>query len=362
MDNKAEKYAFGIIIILLGFSMSGVHILRYAFYLSPLFCFFIWLAFGNFKFYNYATPFLLLLLAGLPSVYDVDFNGFKMFYFIFVYSFLFSIFNFSKIEIDFRWMLFYLFFLFILSMRGVLGSGQFSFSIMNSESSFESTLAFPVGLIAVYFFTVKRYFWFLLASALCILMLKRIVLLAIIALVLLRLCNKLIQRLILNPYVVTLGSAIGLVICIEFATGSFDQLIHDTLKQSANQLAMGRQVLWSLSLKALNFNYFDYMFWGAGENKVVYTLNHLFMNAFKTQDVRLHNDLLLIILQYGILIFLAFVFMLNNRYSLEQRGISLFMTIIFMTDNVLIYQHVMVFYFFIMSQLERADKLRSSSP
>jgi len=342
--------------------MSGIHVFRYTFYLSPLFCFFIWIAIGKFRFYKYATPFLLLLLAGLPSAYDLDFNGFKVFYFIFVYSFIFSIFDFSKIEIDFRWMLFYLFILFILSMRGVLSSGQFSFSIMNSESSFESTLAFPVGLVAVYFFTIKRYFWFLLASALCVLMLKRIVLLAIIAFVLLRLCNKIIQRLILNPYVVTVGAGIGLVVCIEFANGNFDQLIHDTLKQSANQLAMGRQVLWGGALKALNFNYLDYFFWGAGESKVIYTLDHLFRNTFKVQDVRLHNDLLLITLQYGILIFLAFVFMLNKRHSLEQRGISLFMTIIFMTDNVLIYQHVMVFYFFIMSQLERADKVRSSSP
>ncbi len=336
--------------------MSGIHVFRYAFYLSPLFCFFIWVAFGGFKFYKKATPFLLLLLASLPSVYDLDFNGFKMFYFIFVYSFIFSIFDFSKLEIDFRWLLLFLLVIFILNVRDILRAGGFSFSIMDSESSFESTLAFPVGLVVIYFFTVKRYLWFVVASILCVLMLKRIVLLAIIAFICLRLCNRSIQKSILNPYVVTVCTTIGLVVCIEFASGTFDKLIRDVLNQSANQLAMGRQVLWGSTLEALKFNYLDYLFWGAGEGKVIYTIDHLFRTGFKVQDVRLHNDLLLITLQYGMLILIAFVFTLNNRRSLEQRGVSLFMTIIFMTDNALIYQHVMVFYFLIMAQLERASK------
>lgn len=351
MNNQSEKHAYIVIISLLYISLLGFSSVRYAFYLSPVFAFFIWIA-GSVNSISFRTaPFVLLLLASIPSAYDLNFYSFKLSYFIFVYAFLFSIFDFSKIEINFNKVLLCIFILFLFNVLRSTNLNHFTYSVLNSESTFENTLAFPVGILALYFFMSKKYISFILSTLLCIIMLKRIVILALIVSLMPRFFGKKLQNLIVNPYFVTFFACLTLFLSIELANGSFDVFFKEFFHQSTNQLAQGRQTVWRTALTALHFNYADFAFWGVGQGKATALLDKL----FHIQDVRLHNDMLLIVLQFGILIFIGFTFLFNNNKTQNERTLSLFITIIFFTDNVLIYQHVMVIYFLALSQLERHE-------
>lgn len=352
MNSLGERRVYFIMMSLLYLALLGLPAIRYIFYVLPPIALIIWLSDKDRSINFNAAPFVLLLIASVPSIYDIDVNSFKMSYFTFVYAFVFSIFDFSKIEISFKKCLMFLVFIFLFNILLQGGGGRFSFSIANSESTFESTLAFPVGLIALYFFIAKKYLYSFLSLALCLLMLKRIVILALIISLFPKLCGVRVQRLIVNPYVVTIAGTIVTVLIIEFSKGSFDNIFVEYLDQSANQFSKGRQQLWAATLDVLKFNYQDFIFWGVGQGKVTTLLD----KVSYTKDIRLHSDLLLLLLQFGIVVFVLFLFLLNKHKSIDKRTVSLFLTMLLVTDNVLVYQHVMVFYFLILSQIERIDR------
>ncbi|WP_415879638.1 hypothetical protein [Methylomonas sp. TEB] len=351
VDGRAEKYAYFVLMLLLYISMTGFYSVRYAFYLAPLPAILIWILGGKYSIGNRAAPFVILLLASLPSVYDLTFDTFKISYFIFVYAFVFSIFDFSKIQINFNKTIGVIILLFVIQIIIMGGVKKFNFSIANSESSFESTLAFPVGIIVLYFFLTKKYISFALSLLLCVLMLKRIVILALLVSIIPHFMGKKIRDLIINPLTVTIFASLAVFLTIELADGTFDSYIREYFDQSTNQLTKGRQQLWSTVLRALNFSYVDFIFYGVGQGKVTEVLDR----AFHSENVLLHNDLLLLLMQFGGVVFFAFLYLFNKHGSINKRTLSLFITIIFFTDNVLIYQHVMVFYFLALSQIERQE-------
>ncbi len=346
-----ERRAYISMMMLLYIALIGISFLRYVFYLLPIAALFIWLTYRNRSVNFTAMPFWLLLAASISSLYEADANGMKMSYLMFVYTFTFTLFDFSKIEINFNKSIIFIFFVFLIHI--VLGGevGHISFSLINSESTFESTLAFPLGVLALYFFIVKKYFSFIISVVLCVIMLKRIVIVALFLAIAPRFLGERLRSFILNPYTVSIFCGLTVMFLIELAKGSFDVFFVETIDQSANQFTKGRKELWDATLNVVNFNYSEFAFWGVGQGKVTTLLE----NAFHTKDIRLHSDLLLLVLQFGGLIFISFIFFLNKHDSMNKRTMSLFLTTLFLTDNVLVYQHVMVFYFLAMSQLERAE-------
>jgi len=348
----SEKIMVFSFCILMTIAITGLPYLRYAVYIIPAWAMFIWIL-GNRHNLNTSTmnvAFILLMVLSLASFYPWDFNTFKKVFFIYVFSSVFILFDFSRVKIDLRYL--GVFFLFLSILTEVLqysGRQSVTYSIIESKSMFESTFAFPLGLFALYFFIQKKYLWFLIFSVFLILFLKRVVLLAIILCILTWLTPRNLRKFFLNPFVVTVISLLIVIISIDFAQGTYDQFIFNFFERSPNDLSKGRQLLWGSALSAIKFSYDGFILWGVGIGKVVSDLQ----TTLYMERVLLHSDLLSLVLEIGIIPFTIFIYLLNNQKNHDQRLISLYLVIMFVTDNVLIYQHVMFVYFFIQSQLIR---------
>jgi hypothetical protein len=132
---------------------------------------------------------------------------------------------------------------------------------------------------------------------------------------------------------------------IEFAYGRFDELLTAITGRSANALSMGRQELWSKVLGRVGFDYADFAVMGVGMDKVLG--GHL----AKTLWTPFHNDLLAIWLSYGAIAMIIFVGLVLVPRDPESRALATFILTIFLTDNTLMYQHVMIPYLFMLSAI-----------
>ena len=338
------------------FASSGVPLVRYAFYGIPFLSVMVWLASGKpqFNFNVVVAPFILLLVLSTISLIPWDYNTFKKTYFIFVFSSVFLLFDFSKVEIDFRKLGF---FFVALAIFGIFASGeglkQVEYSVLDSKSAFESSFAFPIGLIALYFIIVRKYILGIIFIACAMVFLKRIVLVAILLSIIVWFLPGKIRKFVLNPWSVTIATLLITVLSIYFSYGYLDQYILDSTGKAANEITKGRESLWNSALLAVNFSYDSFILWGVGVGKVVTQLQQ----TFNVDRILLHNDLLSLVLEIGFVFFIIFIFMLNAAKTDEQRLIALFITMLFSTDNVLIYQHLMFVYLLIQQDLSKLHTL-----
>ena len=352
MRKRTESLAYLALLGLLLLSMVGIPHLRYAFYTAPVATLSLWLLNKEQRITvsRPLLPFALLLLLGLLSLIDYDLNSAKKTFFIFVYVWTFALFDFSRITIDFRKLA--VFFTFIFLARTLMVKGiawhQFEFSVLDSRSSLESTLAFPLGLITLYLFLDKRYLWFGLMALLCLVALKRVVLLALLVSILINLVPQRFRRYLLNPVTISAALLGAVLLMIEFAHGRFDSVIMEYTGLAANHFSKGRQQLWATALTAASYTPSAFLFSGIGVGKVVTVLQ----KAYHADRILLHNDLLTIVLESGFAFFLLFIFLLNHHRSLARRTTALFLSILFLTDNVIIYQHVMFVYLLIQSVID----------
>lgn len=350
MNIAKERYMYYTFIFLMVLAHSGLPLTRYSVYVIPVFAVVIWLAGGKPKlnFNIIITPFVFLLVLSVFSIIPWDYNTFKKAFFIFVFTTVFLLFDFSKIKIDFKKLALF-FILLAFFMKFVMGSGMsnIEFNFLDSRSAFESTFAFPIGLIALYFIVIRKYIIGLVFFAVSILFLKRIVLIAIVLSLLVWFLPEKFRKYILNPLFTTTAAVFVTILSINFAFGNFDGILFDLTDKSANDLSKGRQSLWSSTLLAVDFTYQSFIIWGVGIGKVLSSIE----NILHVKGVLLHNDLLSLVLEIGFIFFVIFVFLLNSVKSAEQRLVALFITMLFITDNVLIYQHMMFVYLLIQQSL-----------
>lgn len=350
MNMNKEKFIYVSFVLLMVLVHSTIPFTRYAIYLLPFLAILVWFVNGEAKlnFNKIIAPFALLFFLSVLSLIPWDFNTFKKAYFIFVFTSVFLLFDFKKADIDFRKLgLFFVglgvFWLF------VSGSGvkNIDYDLLDSRSAFESTFAFPIGLLSLYFFVTRKYLWGLVFFLCSALFLKRIVLIAIILSVIAYFLPSKIRKVVLNPWSITFSAVSITVFSIIFSFGYFDDVIVDLTGRSANDLSKGRQDLWSSALLSVGFTYDSFILWGVGIGKVVSNIEVV----LDIKGVLLHSDLLSLVLEVGFLFYIAFVYLLNAVRRPEQRAIALFLTILFTTDNVLIYQHLMFVYLLIQQDL-----------
>lgn len=349
-----EDIVFWVFALLLMISSSGLRDVRYAVYLMPMVAAIIWLGAGNYRLHlnRNNAPFLLLFALAVAVAYDLDLNWAKKTYFLFAYVSVFVLFDMSKMKLDVRvfniviiGLFFYTELVFGPDRKSLAGG----VSLIESRALLESTFGFSLGLFAVYFLTQKKYFWFIFNVALSALAFKRIVLLALIMVVIAYLIPKRLKSLLLHPALLTVYIMITLAMFLEVAQGTFDDLISQYLGISANQLLMGRQDLWSLAMKLINFDYGDFTLFGVGYGGVTSALQ----SVYGGRDVLLHSDLLLVLFDNGIIATAVFVFLLLAQKTREEKYLAIYLCLILLTDNVLIYQHVMVPYLLLLGALRR---------
>ncbi len=344
-------------IALMTLGYSGIPFAKYLMYGIPFFALLLWLASGKprFNFNRVVAPFVFLLILSFISLVPWDYNAFKKTYFIFVFTSVFILFDFSKIEIDFRKLgLFFIALAIIWIFASGKGVKDVEYSVLDSKSALESTFAFPIGLIALYFIIVRKYILGFFFMACVMVFLKRIVLVAIILSIIVWFLPTKIRKVILNPKSVTIATLLITVFSIYFSYGYLDQHILDITGKAANDITKGRESLWHSALLSVNFSYEGFLLWGVGIGKVVTQLQQ----AFSMDRILLHNDLLSLVLEIGFVFFIVFVYLLNSAKTDEQRLIALFLTMLFSTDNVLIYQHLMFVYLLIQQDLSRFEVIK----
>jgi len=353
MAASLEKHAYWLTLVLLAISFTGLPVVKYAVYILPIPILLLAGVSSGLRLHigRNILPFILLILLSLLTILDFDLNSVKKVVFIGVFTSIFMLIDFSRVRIDLRWfsalMVIVLFIRFAVTGPSALSSGTFVFSFIDSRSTLESTLAFPLAILGVYFLVTGRFVIALLHLLLVFLALKRVAVLGFFIIAMIWILPITIRRMILNPYVITLCIFVLLLFGIKFSQGAFNDVILDLTGKAANELSKGRELLWHKALEAVNYKAIDFMFFGVGAGKVVTVLQE----QMHLERVLLHNDFLSLMLEFGVVATLLFAFLLNNQKSLEERALALFLSIIFFSDNVLIYQHVMLTYLFVQSQL-----------
>lgn len=349
-----EDIVIWAFVLLLMISSTGIYQVRYAVYLMPMVAAIIWLGAGNYKLHlnRNIAPFLLLFVLAVAVGYEADLNWAKKTYFLFAYVSIFLLFDMSRMTMDmraFNIVIVALFFYTELVFGPDAKSIRGGISLVESRALLESTFGFSLGLFAVYFLTQKKYFWFVLNVALSVLAFKRIVLLALLLVLIAYLIPKRLKTFLLHPALLTIYIMAMLVMFLEIASGTFDDVISTYLGISANQLLMGRQDLWSLAMKLTDFSYADFALFGVGYGGVTSALQA----AYGGREVLLHSDLLLMLFENGIIAMVVFVYLLLAQKSSGERYLAIYLCLIFLTDNILIYQHVMVPYLLLLGALRR---------
>ncbi|NNL78263.1 MAG: hypothetical protein HKO68_18180, partial [Desulfobacterales bacterium] len=297
---KKEKIFFPILVVLILVGIAGIPTVRYALYLAPVIAVLIMLVTGDFKFQfpPSVQPFILLLIFCIFTIYRADYNWARQTYFILAYTTIFVFYDFSNIKVNIK--LFNLLFIAVFLVKAVL-AGQFGvfalsqISLIDSKSALESTLAFPLGLFAIFFLYKKNYLWFLLNVVIVVLAFKRVVLFGVVACVLLFFIPRRIRAVLLSPYIITTAILLGVVFQLTLAVGEFDSFIKDAFGISTNHLLMGRQELWQRAIDFTDFNFWSFSYYGVGHG----TLTNFLEGSYSMNRVLLHNDFLLILFENG---------------------------------------------------------------
>jgi hypothetical protein len=312
-------------------------VLRVLTYAIPPLCVIAMLAGERFTLPQHAAPFLVLIVSGLayspimPLVGWQDLYlmliGLSPFFFGVRYRFpWFAVFAVSVVALVIS-----------LAVAGGPSSAGVEFDALNSKSSFESSTSFVFGLLAVWAALQRRPGRALLALLLCILTLKRIVVLgAVLAIVVAMLPRRLVDW-IVRPLPMIVLNALYLWVVVLYAQGQLDLLIYQLTGQSGNQFGMGRQHAYQYPIQQLLKHPVESVFYGIGPGGIYDLMKGGWTFLSKTN---LHNDSLKVLVEYGGLVWAAFVAALYWPSDRRVRILMLFFNVLLLTDNSLIYTYV----------------------
>lgn len=213
--------------------------------------------------------------------------------------------------------------------------------IFNSRFGLESSTSFTFGLFTVFYFGKKKWFYFFLALLGVILGFKRIV---ILALILVGIAYLIFKNFRLDHYkrgialtfvllnVITIYLIISLINDPEFS-----RLVSNTTSLSVNHITMGRQGIYSNIIDRFGHPTF---FTGIGLGHT----GHIISSIYSQKITNFHSDLLKFVYEFGILLFINWIYILYRYNSMSIGNLLniIFINIIFLTDNVLIYYFFML--------------------
>jgi hypothetical protein len=217
------------------------------------------------------------------------------------------------------------------------GGAAFEFDAANSRSSFESPTSFVFGLLVVWAAVERRWRHVLLALLLCVLTLKRIVVLGALVAIVMTLMPRKLTDLLLRPIPMLLLNALFLWAVIAYTQGHLDRFLFEMTGQSANQFGMGRQAAYAYPVRQLVSDPVGSIWHGAGPGGVY----DLMMGGWSfLAKGNLHNDSLKILVEYGGIVWVAFFTALYLHRDRNVRILMLFVNILLLTDNTLLYSYV----------------------
>lgn len=303
-------------------------------YATPFFALMAVLSEARFTLPDNAAPYLVLMIAGIGLAPLNSLTGWQDLYlmlmglspFFFGYRYKWS------------WMQIFVATVIATVLNVALvhgrGGGGVEFNPLESKSTFESSTSFVFGLLVIWAAAERRWRHALLALLLCVLTLKRIIVLASLVTIIVMLLPRGLTSRVLRPLPMILLNALFLLIVVLYTKGQLDQLITGWTHQSANQLGMGRQALYRQPVEELLRHPVQYIFYGVGPGGIYDVIKRGFAYFGKPN---LHNDSLKILVEYGGIVWVAFFGILYRNQPIERRCVMLFLNIVLLTDNSLIY-------------------------
>lgn len=253
--------------------------------------------------------------------------------------------NYSYMFIRFGFITISIIFLFISAKNILMSPFQFNLFrfLIDSQSPFETTMAFPMGMFVIFFsyYNKKALFWtsfiFTLLSS------KRIV---ILALILIYIINRLTPsiRSLNKQAVILIAVIINLIfvyIIIQFSLSKYDPFIEQYLGLSADYISMGRKSIYENLFSRDEGNWVKFFFGNGLGTSYVETTN------FLEKEENLHSDVLKLFFDTGLLglvIWIVFIYKLGfiNKIAFL---LTIYLNILYLTDNVLIYYDTMIVYY-----------------
>lgn len=348
----------------IAFALTMAHpVFRVLTYAIPPLALIALLASERFSLPRHAAPFLVLIVAGLAYAPITPLVGWQDLYLMLIGLMPF----FFGWRYRFPWdAVFAVSVVAMLISFALTGGPRLSgieFDALNSKSTFESSTSFVFGLLAVWAALTKRPGRALLALVLCVLTLKRIVVLgALLAIVVAMLPRRLVDWL-LRPLPMVLLNAAYLWLIVLYTQGQLDPLIHQFTGQSGNQFGMGRQHAYLHPVQQLLRHPIESVFYGVGPGGIYDLLKGGWTFLSKSN---LHNDSLKILVEYGGIVWLLFFVALYRLRDVRMRIVMLFFNVLLLTDNSLIYTYVIFGLGLVLAALETpappAPEARAAAP
>jgi hypothetical protein len=287
----------------------------------------------------YILPFLFLVLSSFFYFYKFNFLGLKDVFFILSYLTFFILFNVPKVDLEKVNIVLILVF-FVISFKRA--SSGFEFSLGDSMSTLEDTTSFIFGLFFIHSFLGKRYVYCILNLFLMVISLKRIAIVAVVAVLVLYALPFRFRSIIVKPISMVVGNLLLILVIILFSNGYFDFFIINYFGVSPGAFSSGRLYILQKACFVLVKDWPDFLLGGLGAGKA-YGFSYEIFDRFQN----MHCDVLKILLEHGLLIFILFFYFLYRSVPSKIIYYVFYLNILLLTDNVLIYGSVMFFYLLI---------------
>ncbi len=287
------------------------------------------------------AAFFLLVINGILHLPLLNEVGYSQLFFIL--SALLPVIVFKSFSLNWRYISIIFVSGYILAIGGNEISIEFSlqrFFTSDISSAETNQHPFVFGILTLFFLYKKDKKFFLLNLFFVLLSFKRIVfvgVLAAIPFVLIERHNRIILK--NKRWLFLIANVIVLFIIISFTQGLYDDLIREITGLSSGHFTSGRQLIYSEIINEFNNSSVLNKLFGNGQGFTFLLTTNLIKHAP-------HNDLLVLLIDHGIIVFVIFIALLYKTKILNP---VLFTNIIFITDNTLVYTFYLMILFLVVN-------------
>ncbi len=344
-DNFLKFSYYVIILLLISYSFIGEVLpqTKYLKYLAlpAFFVFLIVFKETRLTIKPYMYPFILVLAVFYFNVFYYNKQGLLESIFIINAFILFTLPQSNNLHIDFRVLSIFTIVLFVgIFLPSANVNLSFDAFVRSETSDVEGGMSFYFGVFSAYFLIQKRFFWCILNFVFLVLALKRIVLLAFLVVLVLWLMPRKYREFFMKRYWAILVNFAYLALTILIATGALDIIVRAFTGLSVGHFTQGRSTIVSLILPYMIEHKETIFFIGTGLGSTVALIKEAFGAL-----MLLHNDIFKMFYELGFFVFVGFFYLLYNTKNEKQFYIAILLNAVFLTDNALIYTHVLTVYF-----------------
>ena len=244
---------------------------------------------------------------------------------------------------------FYQMFMVVLEFGSNDNTSIIQFILYGSNSSVEGSLAFIYGFLVFYLFIEKRYRLFFASSIVLFFFGKRIVFFGVVITCITYLTYfKFVKPALFKWSILVLFIIVSIFMYL-FAGSYFNDFVLDNYSVSLNAITQGRYQLLNDNYSEIEYSTF---FFGNGYG---FTTSFLINNDSKLNLI--HSDIFRLFIESGIIGTLLFYnFFYKKLHDNSTIIFGLLFLIISISDNILVYGHVMFYYYLIVSNLNQSAK------